>query len=166
MRKPITLFVVAALTLSACGSVRDSRLNPFNWFGQSRSESVEAKQEANPLIPERAARKQRDEAPLPGPLVARVTELTVERVPGGAVVRAEGLAAAAGAFDVILLPRETGEGATLTYEMRAKLPARAPGGGPEAGRRVIAAASVTDQKLRGVRTIEVVAQENLRSVRR
>ncbi|WP_296763569.1 hypothetical protein [Sediminimonas sp.] len=166
MRRPITLFVVAALTLSACGTVRESRLNPFNWFGQSRSESVERVQETNPLIPQRAARKQRRDAPVPGPLIARVTDMTVDRVPGGAVIKAEGLAASAGAFDVVLVARDNADAAKLSYEMRARLPARAPRGGPETGRRVVAAASVTDQKLQGIRTIEVIGQDNLRSVRR
>ena len=162
MRGPLTLLVIAALTLSACGS----RLNPFNWFGQSRSESVERTEDANPLIPERSALKQRDKAPLPGPLVARVTGLSVARVAGGAVIRAEGLAPGAGAFDVALLPRDGAEAGTLVFELRAKLPPGAAGTGAETGRRVVAARSVSNQDLQGIRNIEVVARDNLRRVRR
>ncbi|MDR9485416.1 MULTISPECIES: hypothetical protein [Sediminimonas] len=167
MRKTFTLLVVAALTLSACGSVRDSRLNPFNWFGQSRSESIERAGNANPLIPQRSAlSKPRNRAPLPGPLVQRITALEVDRTPGGAVIRAEGLAAASGAFDVVLVPSETEQAATKSFELRAKVPSRAPRGGPEAARKVIAAASVTNQQLSGVRTIRVIGLENMRSARR
>lgn len=167
MRRTFTLLVIAALTLSACGSVRESRLNPFNWFGQSRSENVERAGETNPLIPQRRAlSRPRDKAPLPGPLVQRITALTVDRTPGGALIRAEGVTAASGAFDVVMVPVETEQAATLSFELRAKVPARAPRGGPEVARKVIAATSVTNQLLQGVRTIRVLGQENMRSTRR
>jgi len=168
MRKTLTLLVVAGLTLSACGSVRDSRLNPVNWFGQSRSESVEREAKTNALIPERRAlSRKRDEAPAPGPLVQRITALTVDRTAGGAVIRAEGVTAAGGAFDVGMLPIEAGQDdATLSFELRARLPARTTPGAPEAARKVIAATSVTNQQLQGVRSIRVMGLENMRSTRR
>ena len=37
MRKFLPVVLIAAIGLSGCGYVRDSRLNPFNWFGQSSS---------------------------------------------------------------------------------------------------------------------------------
>ena len=36
MRLPLTAALIALTVLSACGVMRDSRLNPMNWFGRSK----------------------------------------------------------------------------------------------------------------------------------
>ena len=36
MRLSLTLALTAVMVLTACGSMRESRLNPLNWFGGSR----------------------------------------------------------------------------------------------------------------------------------
>ena len=36
MFKPFTALLLASFVLSSCGTVRDSRVNPFNWFGRSQ----------------------------------------------------------------------------------------------------------------------------------
>ena len=51
MRKTLPLLLAATLVLTACAGIRDSRVNPFNWFGQSRSERIEPAANTNPLIP-------------------------------------------------------------------------------------------------------------------
>lgn len=55
MRKSVILMATAALVLTSCGTIRDSRVNPFNWFGGSKSTPVEqtdTEQKAvNPLLP-------------------------------------------------------------------------------------------------------------------
>ncbi|OZA08094.1 MAG: hypothetical protein B7Y02_12980, partial [Rhodobacterales bacterium 17-64-5] len=69
------LTVTLCLALVGCGAVRESRLNPFNWFKRS---------EARDLV--------QTEAPGdPRPLVAEVLTMVVEPIPGGAIVRATGL---------------------------------------------------------------------------
>ena len=92
MRKTITLLLAASLVLSACATIRDSRVNPLNWFGQSRSERVERPESTNPLIPRRGGLFSRDnrEEVYDGRPFEQVTDLTVERVPGGAILRATG----------------------------------------------------------------------------
>ena len=37
MRKPATLIMViaVALSLAGCAKIRDSKINPFNWFGRT-----------------------------------------------------------------------------------------------------------------------------------
>ena len=51
MRKSISLILIASLITASCGW-RDSRVNPRNWFGNSRDVPVEVVDaEANPLIP-------------------------------------------------------------------------------------------------------------------
>jgi len=38
MRKTFSAILVSTLVLTGCATVRDSRVNPFNWFGTARSE--------------------------------------------------------------------------------------------------------------------------------
>ncbi|MCC5987248.1 MAG: hypothetical protein JJT95_06160 [Pararhodobacter sp.] len=74
--KPLVVLLAAALVLAGCGQVRDSRANPFNWFGGSS---------AGPQLGEI---RPRDDS---RPLVAQVTALSVEPTSSGALVSAEGL---------------------------------------------------------------------------
>jgi len=89
-------------------------------------------------------------------------------VPGGAVVRARGCDQFSGLFDVQLTPENDGEAVdgVLSYRLEARRPDGVRPGGPEATRRVTAALALTDQELRGVRTIRVAGVENVRSSRR
>lgn len=38
MRKAVLAGLAAVMVVTGCASVRDSRLNPFNWFGRSKEE--------------------------------------------------------------------------------------------------------------------------------
>ena len=40
MRKTFSAILVSTLVLTGCATVRDSRVNPFNWFGNARSRAV------------------------------------------------------------------------------------------------------------------------------
>ncbi|MEL7097832.1 MAG: hypothetical protein AAGM84_03290 [Pseudomonadota bacterium] len=172
--RPLTVIVIASLVLGACG-LRESRVNPFNWFGNSRSEPRQVAvpaEAANPLIPRQRqgifARQRALEAIYTGTPVAVVSDMRVERVPGGAIIRATGVDQFQGLFDVQLTPENDGEAVdgVLSYRLEARRPDNARPGGPEATRRVTAALALTDQELRGVRTIRVAGVENVRSSRR
>ncbi|MEJ5217063.1 hypothetical protein WG622_02320 [Cognatishimia sp. D5M38] len=168
MKKTIGLLLIATLTLSACGRVRDSAINPFNWFGGS--ETVEAPaEEINPLIPrERESLLRRPEAAYAGTLVADLTTLKIERVAGGAIIRVKGIASTQGAFDVRMEPENEDQEpvkGVLTYTLLAVQP---PGfrQGPAQSREITAAVFRTDQELANVRTIRVVgANKTLQSRR-
>lgn len=169
MMRPITILVVSAALLSACGAARESRLNPFNWFGRGAPEAVTAETgAANPLLPRRAAvsvfRRETEER-YDGRLVGELTEVLVERRPGGAILRATGVADVLGSFDVRLVPvpEETDAG-TLTFELRA-VPA-GPRGGSAQARTLTAALALSDAQLREVRTIRVKSARNVLSSRR
>lgn len=172
MSKTVSLLLAATLTLSACGAVRDSRVNPFNWFGQSRSVAVEPQEQTNPLIPTRAGlfgNARAEEKIYAGTPFDQVTDLTVERIPGGAIIRATGLAARQGSYDVRLTPVNEDEEAVdgvLAYRLERVLPDRRTNVGNEPTREVIAARRVTDQNLRGVRVIRVEARRNAVESRR
>ncbi|GGE24525.1 hypothetical protein GCM10011360_11190 [Primorskyibacter flagellatus] len=164
MRKSIPLLLIAALVLSSCGN---SRLNPFNWFGKARSRAV-AEDGVNPLIPERTSTPMfgRPEEPDNRTPVSQVTELVVERVPGGAIVRATGVPLRQGAYQVLLRPVEDGsvpEG-VLRYTMLATQPLLPQGTVPS--RQVTVGAYVSEQDLAGIRQIEVQGGTNVMSVRR
>ena len=167
-KKLLFAILIATTGLSACST----RLNPFNWFG--RSEEVAASttetKEVNPLIP--AKREgglfSRPEAAYAGTPVSQIKELAVERVPGGAIIRAVGLANVQGAYDVALQARNDGvpQKGVLTFDFLAVQNPRSPQGGPEATRLLTGAIQMTDQQLEGVRTIQVVGESNARQTRR
>ena len=167
MTKTISVLLLSTLVLTSCGSVRDSRFNPFNWFGRSSSEPVAASEDVNPLIPRRRAsifRTERDDS-YRGWNVAQVTELLVERRPGGAIIRATGVTNYQGPFELKLIKlEEESDADTLSYALRAYQPREAVGG--QRSRTVTAALWLTDNELVGIREIRVVAEQNVRTTRR
>ncbi|WP_243253535.1 hypothetical protein [Pseudosulfitobacter sp. DSM 107133] len=163
------------MTLGGCAAVRDSRVNPFNWFGNSRSETVTTapKANTNPLIPTGGTglfqRKRAEQQVYQGQPIDTVSDLVIERVPGGAIIRASGVSPAQGLYEVQLTPENDDDEAVdgvLSYRLEGRLPANARPGGSEATRTVTAAHAVTEQQLRGVHTIRVVGARNARTSRR
>jgi len=172
MHKTVSTLLIATLLLTGCGN---SRLNPFNWFGRAQSEPVDAAEaeEINPLIPAQtgilsSSRRARNADPDTDP-IATVQALRVERVPGGAILRATAVDSRQGAYGVKLVPENDDElpiDGVLTYSLERQLPQEQRPVGPEQTREVIVARAVTDQQLAGVRTIRVVAEQNVMTVRR
>jgi len=171
MRKPATLLILATVMLTGCATVSESRFNPFNWFGSSEPDPAAmdvAAADVNPLIPRGRASIFLDDGPevFAGRPIADVTELLVERRPGGAIIRATGQASRVGPFDVRLIPDAADStDTTLIYDLRALQSAGPRSTGPRA-RQVTVATWMTDQDLAGIRTITVRGANNARSVRR
>lgn len=170
MRKSVLAVLIGATVLAGCGSVRESRLNPFNWFGRSSEVPVAEQGEVNPLIPKRGGLFG-ERPPRAGEITTpmdQITALKVERVPGGAIIRATGVDPVQGAYNVRLVPADEKElpvKGVLSYRLERALPTRRSTG-PVQTREATAARRVTDQTLRGVRTIRVEAARNARAVRR
>ncbi len=165
MRILLTTALVTALALPGCGYIRDSRINPANWFGKSRAEAVDA-QPTNPLLPRKSSFA-RPEAVYAGVPVQQILDLKVERTAGGAVVRVVGLSSTLGAYDVLLEPAEDDEeSSTLEYTLKAAYSKKSRPNAPATSREVVAAVFVSDEALEGVRTIRVTGETNARSVRR
>ncbi|WP_136635618.1 hypothetical protein [Pseudooceanicola onchidii] len=165
MRKTIPLLLASALVLTSCGAVRDSRYNPFNWFGRGESRQIENVEGRNPLLPRRSllAAREKDDNRTP---IQQVTLLAIERNPSGAILRAEGVTAYQAAYDLglrLVEDVEVPEG-TLRYAFVAYQPRRAVG--TEASRRVVTAIELTDAELASVRRIEVVGAANVMTARR
>lgn len=166
MRKSVLALLVAGMTLTSCGAIRDSRINPFNWFGRSQAEAPRAEGSTNPLIPERTMfQRRRGPEVYLGRAVDQIVEMRVERAAGGAVLRVKGIAATQGSFDVRLTDDDETPDGTLSYTLRALVP---PGQrvGTAPSREVVAARFITDKELAGIRKIVVNGGRNARSSRR
>ncbi|MDZ7708994.1 MAG: hypothetical protein U5K36_01975 [Roseovarius sp.] len=172
MKRRVFLGLAAAGVLAGCSGFGESRMNPRNWFGRSRSRSRNAPAEdpnANPLIPEQEQGglfdRIRKEKPYEGTLVAEVTGLEVERATGGAIIKVRGLASQQEIYDVRLVPDNEDDepvGGVLGYELRAVHSLEAP----ERPREVQAAVFVSDKALGQVREIRVRGAQNERVSRR
>lgn len=177
MRLTLPALLVATLTLSACAAVRDSRVNPVNWFGNSRSGPVvqaETQEETNPLIPQNTRAglfaSLRDQTELyVGTPIDQVTDLVIERVPGGAIVRATGIVDQDRVYDV-RLTTDSDENkpvdGVLTYQLRGIHEQRVTRTLSQRVRTVTAARRLTDQELEEIRVIRVEGRRNAQSTTR
>lgn len=171
MSRAVILLVVLSMGLGACG-IRDSRLNPFNWFGNSREAAAPQQPEnTNPLIPSQrqglfSLRAARERAALyRGQPVDVINGLVIERVPGGAIVRAEGVSRFQNTYDVRLIPANEDlapENGVLEFRLEAVIPEKPIAGGADRVRTVSAGRPLTDGQLEGVRAIRVAGLQNAR----
>lgn len=168
MRK---LMILATVALTGCSAITESRFNPFNWFGRGQSDPSAldvASAEVNPLIPQRRASVLTSNQPeaFAGRPIADVTELLVERRPGGAIIRATGQADRVGPFDVRLIEDEAASAdGTLVFDLKA-LQQPGPRNTNPRARQVTVGKWITDQELAGIRTITVRGVNSALSARR
>lgn len=151
MTRPILALIALSLVLAACSGVRQSRINPLNWFGTSTEES-----QLGPLTLETDNRS----------LVQSVTALSIERTSSGALVRAEAQMPTQGWWDVQLLAENQGRpvNGVLTYRFVAAAPRTpVPGGRPQT---LVAAATVSEYLLEEVTSVVVQGANNSRTARR
>jgi len=149
--------LVAVVVLTSCGAVRDSRLNPVNWFGRSTETAT--------LVPEGGWRTAVDNRPL----VDQVIELSVHPVSGGAMVQAIGLPPTQGWWDAELTGEGgevRAEGGVLRLDFVVAEPRQARREGPPVSREVSAGLFIPNARLDGVRQITVSGARNARSVSR
>lgn len=139
---------VSLVALSACAGVRDSKVNPFNWFKKSRPEPVMAM----PVAPV-------DDRML----VENVLSLAVEPFPGGAIIRATGLPPTQGYWDAELVAQPVDENGKLVLEFRIFPPVTPAGVVNQQSREVVAGLRLSNIKLDGVRQIVVQGASNARS---
>jgi len=147
MLRPLPLLLIAALALSGCGRLAQSRLNPANWFGPSRPA---------PAAPVQAA------TPDSRVTVAQVGTMAIEPTESGAILRATGIMPGQGWFNARLVRVDSGPG-TLAYAFRAEPP---PGGAGAGQQAITAARSLSHADLAGITQVRVLGQDNLREARR
>lgn len=170
MRRIAILLVVSSMVLSACSGWRDSRVNPSNWFGKSRSAPapVATAENPNPLIPERTGIFRKDKREVyEGTLLREVTDVVIERTSSGAIVRVTGMSSLQGAYDVRLTSETDGEplDGVLTFSLKAVQPEN-QGVGTTSGRTVRVGRFVSNQVLERTSTVRIVADTNVRTTRR
>ncbi|MGB7317285.1 MAG: hypothetical protein WBC85_04890 [Planktotalea sp.] len=163
-----SLMLCSALALAGCGGgLSNSWVNPANWFGNSRAETLGASGTQNPLIPKPSLGK-RPKPVYQGQPVDQIAALRIERRPGGAIIHVVGVTDVIGYYDARLEP-ESLDGAVngvLAYTLTAVRPAHTVGVGGEAARQINVARFVSDQELADVRTVTVKGARNQRSTRR
>ena len=161
MKTSLTLALIAALSVSGCSRIADSRLNPFNWFGPSQPvANVDADGNLRPLVPgtgsvvfdQRGA-------------IDQISSMSVERTPEGAIVRATGIASTQGQFNAQLVPVQFANG-VLTLAFRVEAPAGFSAGGTDSSRSITVARALSNAELAGVRVIRVQGARNAREARR
>lgn len=146
----VTLAVV--VSLAGCGAIRDSKVNPFNWFGKSRAETTEVALNPN----------ERKDGRI---LVDQVTALRINRTPSGAVIEAVGLPPTQGFWfaDLVALNDGYVVDGVLTYEFRIARPITRKSQGTPQTREVTVATAISKSKLASARQIRVVGARSSRS---
>ncbi len=159
MKAPIIAALTSALILTGCGgggSSAGSGLNPFGWFRSGPKGKTLQKTEQIAL-----PRDSRG-------LVDQIVVMRVERVPGGAIIRATGLPPTQGYWDGSLKPEneEKPVKGTLVYRFVIAPPPGFEQRSTPQSREVVVARYVTNAKLQGVSRIVVQAARNQMSSRR
>jgi hypothetical protein len=152
MSKHLLATMSMVLILSACATVRDSRINPFNWFGRDTSEAVTVDPDGAVVDGRR--------------LAAQIVSLKIDSFPGGAIIRTVGLPPTQGFWEAELVEIETDNPSEVVYEFRVLPPVAPRRQGTQRSREIIAGATLTRIRLETVRSITVVGASNKRTVRR
>lgn len=152
MRRTLTAVLITATVLGGCGSIRESRLNPFNWFQRSQDSQMMAAVAEAPADPRS--------------LVADVVDLTVEPYPGGAIIRARGLPPTQGYWDAELVARPLDENGVQVFDFYVFPPVIQMAANIPQSREINVATTLTDIKMENITQIVVQGANNARSSRR
>ena len=153
MRKPLLAMLVGLMVLGACSRMRDSRVNPMNWFG--RAAAVEMAPQATPQTPQDAR-----------PLVTQVLSLQVEAMQTGAIVRATGLPPTQGHWDAELVARDLDENGVQIYDFRLLPPVIPMAVSTQRSREVVVAVALSNTQLAKISRITVQGAANALSSQR
>lgn len=150
MNRTVLAALSVVLVVAGCGAIRESRLNPFNWFG--RAEPRETVTTAAP----------QDERLL----IAQVLTLSVDPYSSGAIIRAKGIPPTQGWWEAELVARPLDENGVLVYDFRIFPPITNTPQGTPRSREITVATSLSNVKLDQVREIVVQGGTNALSSRR
>lgn len=153
MKRRVLLGLGAVALVASCGRIRESRLNPFNWFGGSRRR-------------ERVADTRPVEVQDPRLLVAQVVSLNVDPYSSGAIVRAKGIPPTQGWWEAELVARPLDENGVQVYDFRVFPPVTDTDPGTPQSREITVAVSISNVKLDQITEIVVQGETNALSSRR
>ena len=152
MTRPTIAALAGLLLLGACGGFSQSNWNPVNWFGGSKEVAVVQTTEDGRPVDTR-------------PLVDQVLSMSVERYPGGAIIRATGLPPMQGYWNGQLVQDPVKDG-RLTFRFVLFAPPKPTRVSTQQSREVIVGTSLSNKQLEGIREIIVQGAQNARSSRR
>lgn len=155
MKTPALALICAALVLTGCGSLRDSRINPMNWFGESRQVERSELGQTSDVIDNR-------------PLVPEVATMVIERTSSGAIIRAEAVMPTAGWWDPELLAENFGRpvDGVVTLRFVAAAPRQPVPAANPAARTITAVYTINEADLDTIAEVVVTGEANARRVRR
>ena len=161
MKSFIFLLLTASLLTTGCESTRDSKANPFNWFGGSKKEGNQSDAKTA-LIPKKKLTlftMKKTEAVYLGQPIDKLSTLVVDEVPGGLLVQVTGMAQKTGFYNGQLIPLDSADPAVRDYRFDIIQPTDTARGSP-ASRTLSVAVYLTDQDLEAIRVIRVRGANN------
>lgn len=164
MRSILPILFVTIL-VAGCST----KANPVNWFDNDPPEkdNFTGVEETNPLIPEgdggffQSGREER--ARYKGVPIDTVTEVDIERVPGGVIIKARGVSATQGVYEARLTPAnedETPEDGVLIYRLEARNDESRNAQGASKTREVVVGRKRTEQELAGATRVRIESATN------
>lgn len=151
MNTPLIAALSAVLLLTACGSVRESRVNPMNWFGSGRAPDT--------LMPATGYVTPEND---PRPLADQISGMHVERIPGGVIVRAIALQPTQGWWSAELVAQNDARpvDGVLTLRFLLAPPPEASRVSTPRSREVTSAIYIPDARLGDTRQVVVQGARN------
>jgi len=143
------------LILAGCSGLRESRVNPLNWFGRDAAASTPVEADALPQVTQERR-----------PLISEILSVRLEAVDGGALLRVTARTDRQGYYELELVPNATATRFdTLVYDLRGVPPrASTPVGSPRS-REVTVALELTAREVAQVKRIQVNGARNGLSLR-
>ncbi|MGB0959627.1 MAG: hypothetical protein ACPGVK_05180 [Halocynthiibacter sp.] len=152
MKHAFMITTAAALGLSACSTINESRFNPRNWGGP--------KVEMLDVAPEIESSDTR-------PLAPHIDSLRIESTPSGVIVHATTTPATQGYFDAELVALNDGEAVDgrVDYEFRIIPPRTRHAVSTQQSREVSVGTFISNFKLAEARSIRVISKGNTKTAR-
>jgi len=167
MRKFMAVLVISSVALTGCGRLRDSKVNPANWFGTRSPRPVATAPgeptEINPLIPQQTTVFRRDKSEkYIGTPVANVISMSIEKLPTGAILHVIGISQLQGAYNVRLTSDSKGDpvNGVLTFKLKAIQPLD-QAQGPQQARTLHVARFVSNGDLERASVIQIIGGQNV-----
>lgn len=152
MRKGVLATMAAVMFVSGCATVRESRVNPLNWFGRSEAAAPVAGQ-PRAKVDDRLQ-------------IAEVTALSLEQTNSGAILKVTGLPPTQGWYKAELVAEPTETEGEVVYRFYIEKPEGTERVGSPHSREITAALFLNEFRLAEISTITVTGMTNSRSIRR
>lgn len=140
MTRPLLALLILGTTLGGC-----NRLNPGTWLNSGGDTpaptAIAVVEDARPLI-------------------AQVTEVSIDRTPNGAIIRATGAAPTEGWYGPALIPQAVQPDGTLVLKFHATAPTGDMPTGTALSRQIVAATALPNATLANARRIVVQGATN------